>query len=191
MRTWRLVVALLLAGAVQQAAAQRPNTRDGFWISFGLGDGSAGLDCNSCGNDRIGAFSGYVRLGGTVSPNWLLGGETNGWFHSEGGTDEAIGYASFVALWYPSRTGAFYLKLGLGGMSYRADDGTDVLTATAPSASLGAGYEFRVGQNFSVVPYLNSLASSAVTLKLNGSTVSTSEDISITLVQFGVGLTWH
>lgn len=76
-------------------------------------------------------------------------------------------------------------------MTYRADDGVDELTATAPSASLGVGYEFRVTPNLSVLPYLNSLATSAVELKLNGQPIPTGEDISINLVQIGLGLTWH
>jgi hypothetical protein len=67
----------------------------------------------------------------------------------------------------------------------------DVLTATASSASLGLGYEFRVRRNFSIVPYLNTLASAAVTEQLNGQPNPTNDDISITLVQFGLGATWH
>jgi hypothetical protein len=194
MRRAAIVIATLLAcGSVhlQAQSTRRPNTREGFWIGFGLGDGSAGLDCTTCSNDRFGGFSGYFRLGGTLSRSVLLGFESNAWVHSEGGTDESIGFGSIVALWYPSRTGALYLKFGLGGMTYRADDGVDIYTATAPSASLGIGYEVRLGRNFSVLPFLNSLASSAVVLHVNGMTVPVSEDISFSLVQFGVGATWH
>jgi hypothetical protein len=193
MRTALVIVTLIAcaAASLPGQSGKRPNTRHGFWIGFGLGDGSAGLDCSSCSNDRIGAFSGYFRAGGTVSPSVLVGGESTGWIHSDQGVDESIGYGSVVLLWYPSRTGALYLKFGLGGMRYRADDGVDVITATAPSASLGVGYEFRIGKNFSVVPYLNSLASSAVLVHVNGVQTPTGEDISITLVQFGLGATWH
>ncbi|HUL04372.1 MAG TPA: hypothetical protein VLV16_14215 [Gemmatimonadales bacterium] len=192
MRALLLLLLVVVPGGV--AAGQghkRANTRQGFWIGFGLGDGSAGLNCHSCSTDRVSAWSGYLRMGGTVSPSVLLGGETNGWLHSDSGVDESIGYASFVVLWYPSRQGALYLKFGVGGMSYRANDGTDELTATAPSVSLGIGYEFRTGRNFSVVPYFNALSSSSVSLRFNGSAVSTNEDISISLVQLGVGVNWH
>ena len=191
MRAYILLASLVgLTGALQ-AQGRHPNTREGFWIGLGAGTGSAGLDCTDCATNRIGAPSGYIRAGGTFSPKILLGGEVNGWTHTEGNVDESIGFGSFILMWYPGRSGAFYLKFGLGGMSYHASDGVNTLDATAPAGSFGVGYEFRVARNFSIVPYFNSLASSAVTLKQNGTTVSTGEDIRITLAQLGLGVTWH
>jgi hypothetical protein len=186
-----LTIAFLAVVAATPLAAQRPNTRDGFWLSLGAGYGSVGTDCPSCSTDRTGGSAAYLRLGGTLSPIVQLGGESNGWFHSAGGVDETLGFASFIANIYPSRTGAFFLKIGIGGMSYRADDGVSVLTATAPSGSLGAGYDIRVGRNVSLTPFINSLATSPVTFKLNGVTVPSGEDIKINLVQLGLGVTWH
>jgi hypothetical protein len=194
MRTLILIGTLLACGGgfAQAQSGSRANTRQGFWFGFGLGGGSAGTDCTtSCSSDRFTGASGYFRLGGTLSRSLLVGVESNGWLHSEGGVDESIGFGSVVALWYPSPTGALYVKVGLGGMRYRADDGVDVLTATGPSASLGLGYEMRLGRNMSLVPYLNSLASSSVKLRINGAPVSTNEAISLNLFQFGLGITWH
>jgi hypothetical protein len=193
MRTVMLIATLLacLSSSTQAQSSRRANARQGFWVGFGLGSGSAGTNCPSCNTVRSSGLSGYARLGGTLSRSILLGVETNGWAHSEAGVDESIGFGSVVVLWYPSPTGALYLQVGLGGMSYRADDGVDQLTATAPSASIGVGYEMRVGRNMSLVPYVNSLASSPVRLHFDGVPVSTSEDISINLFQFGLGITWH
>jgi len=179
---------LLAAGPL---AAQHPNIREGFWISLGAGFGSVGTDCQSCSTDRTNGSAAYLRLGGTLSPILQLGGESNGWFHSGGGVDETLGFASFIANIYPSRTGAFFLKIGIGGMTYRADDGFSVLTATAPSASLGAGYDIRVGRNFSLTPFINALGTSPASFKLDGVTVPSGEDIKINLVQLGLGVTWH
>ena len=189
-----ILIASLLACAsasLDAQSARRPNTRKGFWVGFGLGDGSAGVDCTDCPTGRLGGFSGYVRLGGTLSPSILIGFESNAWVHSESGLDQSMGFGSVVALWYPSPTGALYLKGGLGGLTYRADDGFDEYTATAPSVSLGIGYEFRLGRNFSIVPYFNTMVSSAVREHLNGVPVSSGEDIMYSLAQFGVGATWH
>jgi hypothetical protein len=185
-----VVLPLLLAMAGPLIAQARPHTRAGFWFGFGLGFGSAGVECTGCSNDRVSGYSGYLRLGGTVSPSVLLGGETNGWFHSADGVTESIGFASFVAVFYPSRESGFYLKVGLGGMNYMADDGTDEIKAVAPAVTLGAGYEFRIGRNMSIVPFLNSLASSDANFEVNGVDVA-ANDIQITLFQLGVGLTWH
>jgi hypothetical protein len=205
MRAATLVATLLACGSgvLHAQSIRRPNIRQGFWIGFGLGSGSAGLDCSTCGDNRFSGFSGYLRLGGTWTRSVLVGLETDGWLRSEAGsisgdtsilgqnTDESISYGSLIVMWYPSRTGALYLKFGLGGMTYRADDGADVLTATAPCASLGVGYEIRLGRNFSIVPYLNNFASSNVLMHVNGVPASMRDDVSITLVQFGVGATWH
>jgi len=185
---------VLIAGSLlaTSASAQRPNTRQGFWLSGGLGPGSAGVDCSGCTNDRTTGLSGNLRLGGTLGGGkFLLGGETNGWVHSESGVDETIGFLSFIFVWYPSNTGAFFFKLGAGGMRYSANDGVDELSATAPSGSVGIGYDFRVGRNVSLTPYLNALATSGVDAKFNGQSIATPVSIKINLVQLGLAVTMH
>lgn len=187
-----LASAALLAAPplVAQSAAPHVNQHKGFWIGFGLGGGSVGAECDYCGNDRTSGLSGNLKLGGTLSQSFLLGFESNGWVHSESGVDELLGFGSFIGVWYPSKTAGFYLKLGLGGMNYSADDGVDKLTATAPSGSFGLGYDLRATDNMSVTFYLNSMASSSVDVHFNGITVN-DVGVSVNLVQIGVGLTWH
>lgn len=194
-----LIAGALMLTAAAAAAQSKPaapedqprNAHRGFWISFGLGGGSAGVDCSSCSTERTSGFSGNFRIGGTLSQRLLLGFETNGWLHSESGVDETLGFGSAVLAWYPSRTGAFFLKFGIGGMTYKATDGVDDFTATAAAGSFGLGYDFRMGRNFSLTPYVNSLATSAATFKLNGTALPTSEDVKINLIQFGLAATWH
>jgi hypothetical protein len=131
-------------------------------------------------------------LGGTLGGGrFLLGGETNGWLHSELGVNENMAFASFVFVWYPARTGAFFLKFGVGGMYYRAEDGFDELTATAPAGSFGLGFDIRVGRNVSLTPYLNSLATSSVEAKFNGQTIPTGGDLKTNLVQLGMAISVH
>jgi hypothetical protein len=157
MRASVVVLAFSVTCTGTLAAQGLPNTRQGFWIGFGVGPGSVGADCRYCTTERTTGPSGYLRLGGTVSQNILIGGETNGWAHNEGGLNESMGFASAVLYWYPSRTGALYLKIGLGGMSYREDDGVDETTATAGAGCVGVGYEFRVRPNMSITLFLNSM----------------------------------
>jgi hypothetical protein len=183
------VVALILWPLALDA--QRQNTREGFWIGFGLGSGSVGVDCPTCADDRVTNVSGYLRLGGTVSRKVLLGFESTGWTNSEVAFDESLGFGSFIMSWYPSATGAFYLKVGVGGLSYVAEDDTDELTATAPAGSFGVGYEIRIGRNLSLAPVFNILASGAAKFKFNGVTAPSGQDISINMVQLGLGLHWH
>src|SRR4051812_34428305 len=106
-------IAMLLALSVLSisvASEQHAQTRKGFWIGLGLGYGS--LSCTGCSS--TGGLSGYLKLGGTISPHLLLGGETNGWTKSENGGTLNAGNASFAAYYYPQPAGGLFLKAGVG-----------------------------------------------------------------------------
>ena len=90
-RSMAMLAALAVLG-VSIASAQHPQTRKGFWIGFGFGYGS--LSCTGCSS--TGGVSGYLKMGGTVSPHLLLGGESNGWSKSEGGFTTTVGDATFT-----------------------------------------------------------------------------------------------
>src|SRR3989475_12449019 len=88
------ILALLAAFscAASAARAQYPQRRDGFWIGFGLGYGSADVKCDQCvDSSGVGGVTGFVKLGGTPSRNVLIGGAINVWAHSDGtGNTETI-----------------------------------------------------------------------------------------------------
>jgi hypothetical protein len=170
-------------------AAQNPQTRQGFGISFGLGGGSASISCDGCESERETALSGYLRLGGYASPSLFIGGESNGWTKSEGGIDELIGFLSAVAQWYPQVTNGFYLKGGVGFATSEASDDVDELTIGGVGLTVGAGYDWRLTRNFSLTPYLNYLRSFTGELEFNGTSSGVSANIDV--VQFGLGFTWH
>lgn len=185
-----VLAAAPLEGQQRGLVPVSPNPREGFWIGFGLGGGSVGADCASCTTDRTAGVTGFLRMGGTISQHVLLGGEADGWARSESGVNETMGFGSFVASIYPSAAGAFFLQLGIGGMTYTANGGGVKVTATAPAGSIGLGFDFRVGRMLSVTPLVNALASSAVAFDVNGVKVQTS-NFKLNLVHVGVGLTWH
>ena len=78
------ILALALALSLPAAAeAQHPQTRQGFGISVGLGAGIAGLLrrlSTNCGGTEP---SGYLRLGGYLSPSLFVAVESNGWVGDE------------------------------------------------------------------------------------------------------------
>ena len=203
MRVVILIAILLACGSFAQAQTTgRPNTRHGMWIGLGVGGGSNQTNCGyPCRSGRSGGASGYIGLGGTLSPHVRLGGETNVWVRGNGVGTDVIEFVSLVGQWYPSRTGASYLKVGLGAMRLNSGNG-GVADATsykvdAPSATLGVGYELSVHSRVSLVPWINVFATSSVALEhyhlpFNDLPPPTSPpDISINLVQAGLGLTWH
>jgi hypothetical protein len=174
-------VLLVFALTVPAAQAQKPNIREGFWISFGFGAGAAKLNGDLGFLERENGLSGYARLGGTVSPNLLLGAESNGWVSAAEYSDDSFGFLGPIAMYYPSRTGSFYLKGGLGvvtvGEIYSGPEGAGF------GFSLGAGNEFRLGKNFSLNLFANVIQ--GVGVDVNGYKTNPN------WVQIGLGVVWH
>ena len=178
----------LRAQAPAAADTTRPNPREGFWVSIGLGNGTGAADCPDCAPDHITSLSEYIRLGGTLSQSFLFGVEENGYYPQEGQVRE-MGFVSGVVIWYPRPTGAWFVKVGAGIARYHEVNGGSEIQTWAPQASIGAGYDFRTSRVFSITAFVTALATGTTGYELDG--VATSSRISFRLVQVGVGLTWH
>lgn len=169
------VAAAALAGlallASSPAAAQDDGhvPRSGFWLSGGLGGG-----INEDGN---GGGAAYVRLGGTLGPSLLLGGEVAGLGRETTATvrrgdvieeEEADVTRSNVTaslLYYPSEQGDFYLKGGLGfatlQVSVEQGDVTVSTDETGVGLTLGAGHDVQLGDgNLFLTPNVDVLLQS-------------------------------
>jgi hypothetical protein len=153
-------VALTLAAAnPADADAQNPQTRQGFFISFGVGGGSFG--CEDCGDRETGAAA-LIHLGGTLSPRLLLGADISGWSKSvedSGGGEARLTHANLTAAlqFYPSAAGGFWLKGGIGTSTLRAEASGGGVTISGDETGFGLtaglGYDIRLGTNFSLTPY--------------------------------------
>src|SRR5881227_2871419 len=119
----RVVILLaVLSVAAPAARAQYPQRREGFWIGFGLGYGSANVTCDTCiSGSRTGGVTAFLKLGGTPSRNLLIGGAINGWSHSSGGATETMGNVTASLYYYPVASGGLFLTGGLGFSDYRVD----------------------------------------------------------------------
>lgn len=145
-----LSAAALVAVCALPAAAQ---SRQGF--SFGLGAGIGGSDvtCDDCGND-IGddvenGPTFYARIGHAANPHVVGGIELNVWgktWDGFGGTEVTTALANLTGTLqlYPSATGGFYVKGGLGmtraavKIEGSGFDDTD-------TSDIGWGYQFGAG----------------------------------------------
>ena len=187
-------VLLLAAVGVAAAplAAQRATSRPSLWLGAGVGLGWARVSCRICNTNRGHSLSGYAQAGGRISRSVLVGGEVQGWFRNGNPAtgnpaDELLLAYSAVAYWYPSPHYAYYLKGGVGLVTYRIDDGTDRLTSSALGPQIGVGWELPVIEHVSVIPYLNLfVASTGAEIKFNGNQIL--GNTSLALIQFGVGL---
>jgi outer membrane protein with beta-barrel domain len=181
----------VLATAVV-ASAQRPQTRQGFWIGFGFGGGSAGISCTGCDSlSRETGFTGHLKMGGTLSPKVLLGGESIGWTKKESGTTSQLGNLAAAVYLYPAPATGFFLKGGPSFSYHRSDDGTDELTGTGFGFMLGAGYDVRVGTKISLTPVASFYWGSIGEVTLNGGTSSSGFGLKQNVFDFQLGITFH
>ena len=174
MRHHVLALSLLALLAVPAAAQGNPQTRQGFWLSFGFGAGSLG--CEDC-DDRTTGVNFNLRMGGTLSQRLLIGGEVNGWTKNENDVTLTVTNVGPVVLFYPSAEGGFFLKGGLGLATIELDFGSLNVEDEGIGLTLGLGYDARVGRNFALTPYFDILASNYDGGNLNQ-------------VAFGLAFTW-
>lgn len=168
--------ALILLGP-SGLSAQHSHRRSGFWAGVALGWGSLATTCSSCSNDRQGAMTAIVKLGGTLSQQVLVGVESDVWSKTaSSGLASAAGNVSISAFYYPRRWGGAFLRGGIG-MAYVQPQGFEIETGFG--AGVGAGYDLRFARGFSFTPVVN----------FNWGNPAT--NYSQNFFQIAAGLTWH
>ncbi len=192
-----LSILTVLPLAAQTSTQDPPQATEaggrGLWMGLGVGAGSSMVSCAICRQERRGGPSGYMRIGATVQPSLLVGAEGTVWVHAGEELDQYLGALTLAAYLYPRPGSGFFVKGGLSGLRYAAtEDGAardEQASATTVGVNLGVGYEFPVRPGYSVVPFLNLVASSFGSLSQGGETLA--GDLNVTLIQFGLGLTGH
>ncbi len=163
------------------SAQSRPQTREGFFIGFGLGYGSLG--CSTCNGGRKAGGILYLKLGGTVNERVLLGLEGNIWSKwqwppagERAGVTLTSNILAAVIQFYPSAESGLFLKGGAGPATL--DVGGSPTIESGFGFIGGLGFDARVGSNFSVSPYANYVYAS---INEEGNSV----------FQIGLGVMWH
>lgn len=195
MRQVLVAVALLVVFGCSAARAQHPQTRQGFWIGFGFGGGSAHGDCDGCDFDAESGPTGYLKLGGGLSPKLLLGADVTTWVGqatdaSLGSADVTAGFVAAAVYWYPTPSSGLFLKGGLGYFTLTGDANTgEELESASGALVLGIGYDIRVGRMLSLSPMLTFAASGKGNFDIDGFTVA--DDFTGRLVTLQLGVTFH
>jgi len=177
---------LVLPGGLQAQGLQPAPEHRGFWVGFGLG---GGVNLSDFAEGARAGAGGYVRLGGTISPRFLLGGEISGWGRDiEGSTFTESGVTG-IAMFYPAGRG-FFVKGGAGfaGWAVSATAGSTTTTTTAGgfAGTLGAGYDLKIGSNLYLTPNVDFLLH---TMESDNSAFAGISSGQVLL--FTLGLTWH
>ena len=185
-------VAVLLAGlcaAASAARAQYPQRRDGFWIGFGLGYGTATVSCDNCNfGPRTGGVTAFLKLGGAPSRNLLIGGAINGWAHSDGSATETVTNATASIYLYPRRRSGFFVTGGLGVSNYHVNSDPS-WDGTGWGFTAGAGYDLRFGRDVSLTPVVNYIYGALGDFDVPG--LGTRTGWKQNVIDVGLGLTFH
>ena len=149
----------------------KPQVRDGFWFTVGMGYGTAG--CEDCfGRDS--GLSGGLALGATLGDHVLLGVGTTGFAREIEGELFTIGTLDARVRVYPAKRSGFFINagLGLGSASYASEYEFGL------GAMLGVGWDIRVGRNVSLTPFWNGFAMA-------------NSNVDFNVGQIGIGVTIH
>jgi hypothetical protein len=130
--------------------------RSGFWVAASLGAGRESFDVNDDGfgySKSLTEPTVSLRLGGTLSEHFRLGGETVVWFHDVPGGTESLASLLLVGQYYPVRRAPLFVKAGAGlgrsGVDFR--DGVSVSDVGFATA-VGGGLEIRLNRRLAIVP---------------------------------------
>jgi hypothetical protein len=187
----RVVVMLVaLAGVARAVRAQYPQRRDGFWIGFGLGYGSANVWCDNCqAGPRTVGVTGFLKFGGSPSQHLLIGAAINGWSHDHVGATETMANLSGSLYFYPTARSGLFFTGGLGLSAYHVNT-VPAWDGTGWGLTLGAGYDIRVGRDVSLTPVVNYFSGALGDVTGPGTGVVGSrwrQDV----IDVGVGVTFH
>lgn len=171
----------VVLGLAAPLGAQSTGDR-GLWLGAGVGVGWGRVSCDVCQTSRDPGPSAFVRIGKALRPTVRVAGEASAWTHEVVDEREYLGAAMAMLYVFP-RQGPLHVKGGIGYVGYRAGD---AIAMNAIGLQLGGGYELRLG-GLALNNYLNLTSSSFGNLKNEGTTIA--EDVSTTLLQFGVGFT--
>ncbi len=177
-------VSIVIACSAGVAAAQRAQTREGFWIGFGFGYGSAHATCTGCASASEGGATGFLKLGGTLSPKVLLGGAVNAFSKSSGGATETLGNVTGSIFYYPAPASGFFVTGGLGFSEYDLSGGGVSISSTGWGFTVGAGYDIRVGRMISLTPVADFAYGGGLS---PGGATGWKQSV----VDFGLGITFH
>ena len=165
------------------STAQAQDGRNGFWLGIGTGRGwdiTQALDLK----EPPGGIAAYIRAGGTLTEQVLLGVEVIGRSVDDGDVTLTRGNATFSMLIFPSPSGGFFIKGGVGLASWGASSQGQIgSNSYGLGLTAGAGFDVRLGGNLYITPNVDFLYQS---FHAGANLRSTSRLLLLT-----AGLTWH
>ncbi|HET6347755.1 MAG TPA: outer membrane beta-barrel protein [Candidatus Krumholzibacteria bacterium] len=174
-----LVITCSMAGS---ARAQNPPERNGFFLGFNVGGGSAKISSDP---NREGGSDFNLRLGGAIKDDLLIGLEISSWLKDQSGTTVFFDAYTAALTYYPGNQGFFVRGgVGVGSVTVQSDLGGGVSVSKNENgfgAMAAAGYEWRLTKKFALGPQAE-----YVYLNIGGDLVDTANFFDATL-----GFNWY
>lgn len=178
-----LAALLVTASSALPLQAQGSAHRQGFFIGFGFGGGGGEIS----GNADVNGGSGWVTLGGTLSPHVRLAADIQA-FSPHNYSRFDVGTTTVAVLVYPSARGNFFLKGGVGAAeaSTSAPDGSGIGFGSV----MGVGYDIMVGKKVSITPQFTIFGGQTGDIEDSaGNTIA--NDVHFGVATFSVGVVFH
>jgi hypothetical protein len=185
-----VLTGILLAIPPVATAGEFEQKRGGFAIGLGLGVGVNHLKCVYCSPAHSGK-SAYVRLGGYLRQDLFIGLEFTGYADRVRSRRYRDTFGSVALQWYPDAGSGFYLKgnLGYGRAVVTFEDPREETSVRGRAIGFGLGVDLRVRRDLSLTPFVNLMTTGKNAMKFNGEPDGFKGSFS--LLQVGIGITWH
>lgn len=153
-----IVVAVLFMAGPAGAAAEETQ-RSGFWGGIDIGAGYVERAVGSLESNGTDIYMGF-KAGYVLHPQVLAGLELSGW--NQQATDredptrgEGLMQVFLISRLYPMGDSNLFAKIGGGWVRQWVNGPAGKSTLDGWGATVGVGYDYSLGRNWAVTPFLN------------------------------------
>ena len=196
------LVAALAAGAASGVdAQQRVESNKGLTWSLGFSKGSLKIDCSlACEAQKTGALGFVGHVGWTLRQNLVVGVEAMLWEKAQdldGDLDDDntnFNYVGVALQFYPHEFREFFAKIAVGVAKTKTEMdvptfGASTVEATGFGFTVGTGWDFHFGKNWSITPFLDGMFAFKGKGDIDGA--SANVDFTSSMVQWGLKVVFH
>ena len=189
-----VVILLLLVASITEAARAQQNAplSRPWWVSGEFGEGQIRLSSDQIPGARNATFAAGFLGGHTLGNRARIGMALNGWLLqafdlNDPSVGESVSNVLAVADLFPVRRVPLFLRGGTGGAFY-TNNRPEGYGGSGWAWTAGAGYEFQLGERFSLAPIADYAAGTLGDVR-NVLTVETNRRYSV--VEFKIAISWH
>ncbi len=148
---------ILLVGTAVVGAEE--TQRSGFWGGIDVGAGYVERSVGSLESDSTDIYMGF-KAGYALHPQVLAGLELSGWNQQATDRDdpskgEGLMQVFLISRLYPMRDSNLFAKVGGGWVRQWVNGPAGKSTLDGWGATVGVGYDYSLGRNWAVTPFLN------------------------------------